>query len=441
MTWLSKIIGAGHHRASSRRKGVAFPLWHTRLIVLCVCVAAPAGAGCSSEQAEPPGGPTKTEQLRRRLDPKVKSFIALGQQAAQRGLYQQALALADSAQQYEPELADLYLLRGTVYAMMNRMEAAQKAYQQVIKLDPAYPDVRRMMGDHAVALGKHRDALQLYRAEEAVAPSPRLYVGMGRAYTELGVADSARWAFEQAIALDSTNASAYLAYGQLAEEAGDLETALAYSRKALDLQPSRANYQFIVGRQLFHAGRLEEALGYLEPAAEAGPLHYPAQYNLGQVLARLGHQEEADRYLALADSNQQLFHEITLAEEAAARHPDAAEHWARLGNLFHAAGMYAQASEALSVAVALDSSNLSLQYVLARTLTADGRTSEAIQRFQAILRADPARPDVWLSLGLAYAVTGNCDGARHAWETVLTYRPNDAAATKYLAGLCQYTAQ
>ncbi|MGI9175636.1 MAG: tetratricopeptide repeat protein, partial [Rhodothermales bacterium] len=410
------------------------------LLVLCAClVAALVWTGCSSEQAEPAKELTRTEKLRQTLDPEVKSFLARGQQAAQRGAYQQALALADSAQRYVPELADIYLLRGTVYSIMNRTEAAQAAYRQVIKLDPAYPDVRRMMGDDAVSLGKHREALRLYRDEKAVAPSPRLYVGMGRAYTELGVTDSARWAFEQAIALDSTEASAYLEYGQLAEEAGDLETALAYSHKALALQPDRTNYQFILGRQLFHAGRLEEALGYLEQAAGAGPLHYPAQYNLGQMLARLGRQEEADRYLALADSNQELLHQITLAEEAAARNPDAIEHWAKLGDLFHTAEMYTRASEALSVAVALDPSNLSLHYILARTLMADGRTSEAIERFQTILRADPARANVWLSLGLAYAVAGHCDDARHAWETVLTYRPGDATATEYLAGLCQYT--
>ena len=412
------------------------------LIVLCVCLAvALVSAGCSSEQAEPARGLTKTEQLRRTLDPKVKSFMALGQQAAQQGAYQQALALADSAQRYVPELADIYLLRGTVYDILNRTEAAQAAYRQVIRLDPAYPDVRRIMGDHAVGLGQHREALRLYRDERAVAPSPRLYVGMGRAYTELGVADSARSAFEQAIALDSTDASAYLEYGQLAEEAGDLETALAYSRKALALQPDRTNYQFILGRQLFHAGRLEEALGHLAQAADAGPMHYPAQYNLGQVLTRLGHQEEADRYLAQADSNQQLLHQITLAEDAAARAPESVERWARLGDLFHTAGLYDRAAEALSVAVALDPSNLSLQYVLAKTAMAAGRTSEAVPRFQAILRADSARTDVWLSLGLAYAVAGDCDGARHAWEIVLTHRPGDTAAKDYLAGLCQYTAQ
>ena len=95
----------------------------------------------------------------------------------------------------------------------------------------------------------------------------------------------------------------------------------------------------------------------------------------------------------------------------------------------------------MSTAAHLQPQNLDVQNRLAVIAMANGRTGEAIQRFQALLRADRAQADVWLNLGLAYAITGNCDDARQAWETVLAYRPGDPAATNYLAGLCQYTAQ
>lgn len=407
------------------------------LIVASLCFAAAlVGAGCSPDDAEL----TKTERMRQTLDPKVKNFLALGQQAVQEGAYGYALAMADSAERYAPELADVPFLRGTVYTLMNRFDAAQEAYEQVIALDPAYPGARLSMGDNAFEQGHHREALRLYRDEEAVAPTASVYVEMGRAYAELGVVDSARMAYEQAIALDSTDARTHMLYGQLLEQAGDLETALAHSRKALALRPDQANYRFIVGAQLFRSGQLEEAVDYLRPVADTSPLHYPAQYNLAQALARLGRQEEADRYFAQADSTQELLHQITLAEDEATRNPDAAEPWTKLGELLHTAEIYDRAAEAFNLAATADPSNLAAQHGLAKVAMASGNTGEALQRLQAIVNADPTHVDAWLTLGLAHALTGNCTEAKRAWETALQHRPGDPMAQHYLTGLCQYTA-
>jgi tetratricopeptide (TPR) repeat protein len=412
------------------------PVSRKWIVVLACFIAALAWMGCSTEGSEQ----TRTERLRLSLDPRAGSFMRQASEAAQAGFQLEALAFADSAERYEPELADAPYLRGVVYTSMNQFADARREFERVIELDPEYPGARMNIADNELSLGRFREALVLYREEEEVAPSSALYEGMGRAYDELNVADSARVAYEKAITLDSTNASAHMLLGQLYEEGGDIEQALAYSRKALALQPQSANYQFAVGSQLFRLDRLEEATGYLKQAADAETPHYPAQYNLGQVLMRLGREDEANFYLEKADSTRRFMSEITLAEEALTRNPQDVESWEKLGGLYQESGMYTQAFEAYNRAASLQPSNLSLQHRVAQTVMASGNTTGAIEIFEAILRADPSQVDVRLDLGLAYAVAGQCAPARRNWETALQQRPGDATARNYLSGLCQYTA-
>ena len=368
-------------------------------------------------------------------------MLAQGQKAFQRGEYQRALALLDSAETYDPKTPAISFNRARVYTALNKLNAAQKAYKKAIQLDPSYPEAHLRMGDLAYQVGNLVKALRLFREEAKVAPTSPLYVRIGRAYAKLGKTDSALVAYEKAISMDSANANAHMAYGQLLQETGDLKAALAHSRKALSLQPDRPNYQFAVGSQLRQLGRLEEAASYLKRAADGRLLHYPAQYQLGQVFMRLGREEEAKHYLARADSSRRLMNQIISTQRAASSEPRVVEHWTRLGALFRKAEEPGQALQAFKKAAALQPENFSVQNSLAEIMLAEGRTKEAIRRFRAILTADRTQVDVWINLGLAYAIAGNCDEARRAWKTALEQRPGDTTATEYLSGLCQYTSQ
>ncbi len=68
--------------------------------------------------------------------------------------------------------------------------------------------------------------------------------GMGRAYVELGLVDSARIAFEQAIALDSLYSPAYFNLALLLEDEGHREEALRNAQKALSLDSRNLDYSY-----------------------------------------------------------------------------------------------------------------------------------------------------------------------------------------------------
>lgn len=418
-------------------KRLSMPVFNKNLTFLFICFAVVlSGVGCSSDSQESGG-----KNVGDKLDRRVKTILVQGQQAFQRGEFQRALAFLDSAEQRAPKAPVVSFNRGRVYTALNRLEAARKEYQRAIALDPQYPEAWLRLGDIEFQQGNLKKALRLYRKEEDVAPSSAMYVKMGQAYTKLSVADSARIAYQKAIALDSTNANAHMMYGQFLEKTGHLRNALTHSRKALSLQPKRSNYQFSVGSHLYQLGRLKEAVKYLKQAADARLLHYPAQYNLGQVLTRLGRENEANRYLARADSSRQLMDQITAAQRTASSQPNDVKNWIRLGQLFRKAGERNQAVQAFNMAATIQPKNLDVQDNLGEMMLAEGKTKEAIQRFQAILNTDRTRVDTWINLGLAFAVAGNCDAARNTWQTALKHRPGDKTAKKHLSGLCQYAAQ
>lgn len=378
---------------------------------------------------------TITERKRQEADPRVGAFLIEGQRAFEEGAYAAALAFSDSAEALAPDLADVHFLRGIVYTQLNRLDVAQAAYETVLELDPDYRGARYNMALNAFRRGKLRDAIDLYQAERAHGESSDLMLELGRVYARLGEPDSAVWAYERAVALDSTNATAHMWLGQLYEELGEFDRALAASRTGLRLKPDDLDYRYIIGSQLFRTGAVEEARPYLAAVADAQPWHHGAQFNLGQVLMRLGEEDRAQTYFARADSAQQLQQKINEAQNAINRDPENLGHWVELAGLLRRAGQQDRAIEALEVAVSIDPFNLHLQNNLALMLAEDGRAARAIRRYHAILSLDSTMADVWFNLGVVYANDGQRGRARTAWRTTLRHAPNHPAAADYLRQL------
>jgi len=379
------------------------------------------------------------ERQRQDLPPFVAQYMIEGQRAFEVGAYDMALAFTDSAEVYVPGLADLHFLRGAIYSRLNRPDIAQAAYETVLDIDPDYPGARHNMGLVAFRLGQLRNAIGLYLEEASrVGGTAEVYHELGRAYARFGEPDSARWAYEQAIALDSTYSTSYMWLGQLLEESGDLEEALSISLKGLSLRPDDLDYQYIVGTQYRRLERPEQALPYLEPIARERPWHQGAQTNLGQVYMLLGREEEAREYLSRAESAQQQAQEIIEAEEAINSDPDMVDNWLHLGNLLRQSGQYGRAIEALKNAASRDMPLglwMAIQNNVAFLYLQDGQAQHAADLFEMILRNDSTSAAAWVGLGTAYANLGSLEDARIVWERALSLEPENEAARDNLRQL------
>ena len=391
--------------------------------------------GCATKESP------RTDQLLDNLEPHVLSLFRKSQQAFQQGHYQEALALIDSVEANAPELPDMYFFRGTIYMALRQFDNAKRQFERTLEIYPNYPGAWLRMGDISLEFSNQDEAIHQYKSEQRIRPQSEAALKLGRIYTDRGEGDSAQVYFEQAIELDTTNASAHFLYGQLLEKLGKYEDAIFHSHRAFVLEPGNTNYQFVVGSQLFRSGRSTEARTHLEQAANALPYYYPAQYTMGQLLTQLGQHEQAKYYLAQADSARVIFQQINLTEQAINRYPTQASYWVQLGKLYHKAQMFDRATQAFTRALSVEPNHFDAQFELAKLMMAAGNTPGAIQGFQYLLSTDSTHIEVRLSLGLAFAITGNCADAKRAWETVLSYQPGNIAAKGYLAGLCQYQAQ
>jgi tetratricopeptide (TPR) repeat protein len=362
-------------------------------------------------------------------------MLVKSQHALQQGGLQAALALVDSAVQRAPRLPDAHFQRGRVLAELRRYEESNEAYRRVLALNPDYEGARYNLGNNAYRQQEYGQAVRHYRRGLERHPSARTGVAQGRAYVAQEKVDSARIAYEEAIALDSTHALAHARLGQLYADEGSTEKALRHSRRALTLEPENAKFRYAVGQQLLQLGRPEAAAEHLRTAVEQRPWHQGSHYNLGQALLRLDRSEEADQYLTAADSLEEVQSRIERLRSQAQNAPSEVERWRTLAQALKEAGRLEEAEEAYSVALYLRPQNPVLRNEIAKLAGTRGNDEAAISHYRTLLRQNPNYVRGWFNLGVTYARNGQTEQARKAWQRVLEHDPNHEQARRYLASL------
>jgi tetratricopeptide (TPR) repeat protein len=121
-----------------------------------------------------------------------------------------------------------------------------------------------------------------------------LYTIAGDAYNKTGNHMASDAAFDEALAIDPSNAyvlNNYAYYLSVREEL--LEKAASMAKKALELSPESPAYLDTYGWILYKSGRYEDALTYIEKANKLRPADGEILEHLGDIYYRLGRKEEA----------------------------------------------------------------------------------------------------------------------------------------------------
>jgi tetratricopeptide (TPR) repeat protein len=388
----------------------------------------------------------------RPLDPEAAALVEALRSAYRHSDFQAALALADSLDLRAPGLAEVEYTRGLTLNAMRRYDEARASLQRVVERDPRYRGAWYHLGHNAFLQRQYTDAIRHYgkerelvarllksRRDESIDPQalPTIIAQIGRAYERLGVPDSARIAYEQALSLDSTLAVGHAWMGEWCENHGLLEEAFHHARKALKGDARNLEYVYRLGLMYLQNGHPAESLPFLGLVAQQWPGHEGATYNLGRALKATGSEEEGQALLDRVEEIQRLQEEALVAERGVETYPDDPNRWVALAGYMLRSGYLDRAEVAFQAARALAPDNLLLQNDLANLALARGDTTSAILRFQNLLRQDSTFADGWLNLGIVYAVRGRPDDARVAWEHVLRHRPQDPDARRYLSELDQ----
>jgi len=380
--------------------------------------------GCSSKTEESPELIARSEFLLRQ-----------GEAALRQNEFDFALALADSAKKLTPQSSNVHFLYARVYSELGQWQNAEAAYHKVLQLEPSYRGVWNNLGNNAYRQQEYRKAIGHYQKELAINPAAIPWRGMGRAYVELGKVDSAQYTFQNAIARDSLYAPAHFSLALLLEDEGEIDKALFHAKKASQIEKDNLEYRYLVGELLVRNRRYEEALTLLREVVDKMPWYRGAQYNFGQALANLGRQEEAKKYLDEAERVRAEDAKIEHLQNTIRSLPNDPMAHASLAFALRRAGRYNDAMHAYKVAAHLAPNNMEVQNNIANLYLIKGDTTAAINQYQMILRHDPALVDIWVNLGIVYAISKNFAAARHAWQNALQLAPDHPAAKTYLARL------
>lgn len=367
--------------------------------------------------------------------PAVQAFLKRASAAMRASEFRRALALADSAARRadQPgESADVAMLRGRIHSEMGRFSRADSAYDRALEIDPAYRGVWLNKGNNAYRRSSYREAIRYYRRELDRHPGPAPWRGIGRAYVELGVADSAEIAFERAIGVDSSYAPAYHSLALLYEDEGRFEEALEHARAALERSPDNIGFVYQVGLLELRNGKEKQALRHLVRVMEEQPWHQGAHYNIGQALIRLGRTEKAKEFLGRAEELRKLEAQIQQLQNTVRSQPNDPYAHAALGSALRRAGRNNDAMHAYKVASYLAPENTDIRNNVANLYLVRHDTSEAIREYRSILALDSSLVDVWTNLGVVYALSGRDERARRAWREALERDPDHSRARTYL---------
>ncbi|WP_262249357.1 tetratricopeptide repeat protein [Parapedobacter soli] len=244
-------------------------------------------------------------------------------------------ALSDLFAETYPKEAKAHAVRGDVYTQLQKPEEARRAYldaldinryiegiwQQLLQVElqlGRYSDVEAH-GKEALALfpnqplilfftghgylgGKRYQEARKYleaalnRADDEHTPFlTQLYSSLGDVYNALDMYAESDVAYEEAIAMDSTNAYALNNYAYyLALRKHNLSRAAEMSKRSNELTPDYPSYQDTYAWVLFQQGDYETALTWIEKAiGSADEASETLLEHYGDILAKLGRISKA----------------------------------------------------------------------------------------------------------------------------------------------------
>ena len=211
----------------------------------------------------------------------------------------------------------LLIQRGKQSFEQRDYAAALTDFQEVLRRNPRFADIRHLTGLCLSFLGHPDAALQEFN--QAVALNGRyIEAHINRAITlnELGRFDEAQLAFAQAAEFETESegffpaavsarlANAHANLGDLYLDAGAPTEAASQFRSALAIRPHFHDIRNRLAQALLQLGELNEAAVELQAVLSANARFIAARLNLGLVFFRLGHTEQAAHEWEIARQQQ-----------------------------------------------------------------------------------------------------------------------------------------
>jgi len=390
------------------------------------------------------------------------TLYVLAQVYAARQKDLQALELLMRAHKLAPESTDIIFLIGRLSMLQAYYEDAIQILEEGVKIDPRRPDLRAALGESYFSAGKVPKATEEFKKLMEIDPSASSYAFMGLCYRHLNRFDEARKYFEDGLNKDPHNGVCLFNLGFIESKQGNYPQAEKLLEESLRSSPDYSDAYYELGKVKMAERKYNEAIPLLRKCTTLASKKAQVYYNLASA-ERHAHEDDAaardmkifqtlskdeanapypfQHFLEALDQRVSLpprqKAEIDLQELLGtdARNPNdprtlylLIETYLKLGRVGDARKRVSQLDDASARDVRTE---LGVGTLLARY----GLFSDAVQHFQAAVRADPTSDDAKYNLANAYFQLQDYGRALDAIQLCSREGQEDAATLSLLGDI------
>ena len=313
---------------------------------------------------------------------------------------------------------EIFSFLAGVYSRDGNFPKAKWAFRHLARLDPENHAIWYELGRLHLRLGEADAALTSFRRSAELRADPTnvmSFIGMGEIYEAREQLDSAKMAFERALAIDTANIVAHRNLAGVYVKLDSLEQAAVHARIESRLAPLDRNSSRRLGMIYYYIDSLAAAdsvFTALVASGENSPVNH--EY-LGRIALRQDDPpravEQFRRALALSDSTWEPWVDLAAAYRAGhQRNEEIAAYREGLGQVRDTAG---QAQLMMALGAAYEQT---------------GQFDSAVATFERLVALAPTFDAALNYLGYMLADSGQrLDYARELIERALQLKPNNAA--------------
>jgi tetratricopeptide (TPR) repeat protein len=340
-----------------------------------------------------------------------------------------ALDLLVRAHKLAPDNADVTFLLARESMTQNYFEDAIPLLESGLRIAPERPDLRAALGESYFMSGKPEKAIAEFQALLQVDPSARSYAFMGLSYRNLGRFDEARKYFEAGLKKDPHNAPCLFNMGYIEARQGNHTRAEEFLQQALRYKPDLPEALLELANLRIENKRFQEAAILLRKYVKSSKNPAAGYYKLAMVERGLHQTEAAERDLNVfqtlsknaapgpypyqnlldyVDTRSNLSEkdraELDLKQlsDEIGKHPDQPQNLYLLAEAYLKLGRPMDARQTIAQLDQLSSGDFRTQTGVGVLLARYRLYDDALQHFQAALRANPDSDDVKFDLADAY---------------------------------------
>ena len=205
------------------------------------------------------------------------------------------------SQSYLTTFAQTALSNGTTLYQKGDYEAAAKAFQRAISLNPSQDNVVQaynLMATAYIQENKADQAIKAYLSSLKADPTnDATYISLGNIYYGQGNYANAVKQYEAAVKISPTSSADIYSLGQGYLAAGRYKDAETQFQNVIKLAPDQYSGYYGLGQTYSKEGKSQDAVKLFQKVVSMNPSFYNAYVDLGSAYADLGEIDQANQQL------------------------------------------------------------------------------------------------------------------------------------------------